>query len=788
MQIGAKLLLAFIAIILIMMVGNAGYTLYLDYKTTRDAAAMRCAKAMQKISESESGDLHQILGANLELGQALIHDSSILTPFLTHDRAKLAAAIKAFIGKTSFNGFCTFIDEKGDVFYSTDSPSKFGYSARKNSAVSIVLSQGKIYQGAASLTPTDSLTLSAIAPIMTPHGSVGVLAVNTPINTEFLTGLVEKLSVSSDHISNIDMAMLSGTDGTLVAVTPPLAANGGPFIQDLKDHGLRAIPNPGLKLPDWIPWLKQEQGWEAGGRWWKMLRLPGVDDKELIAVMLVTTPVPDMGGRLVTVLMLAAGCGGVALLVAMVFSAGITKSVSEPLRFLIHRTEEIANQKGNVPALEYLSGDWLELGEQIDTAVTTMRSTVQSLKHQLKTHQQEAHEKVKAADDASIQLDQMNRQFTQQSKQLTEVSKQIGAANKQAVLLQHKLDSVLQVSTEGFLVLDQFGNVLSANPVFLNWIGCSEGEIAGRLCFDLVKRPGEPPNQMNEGQAFSRHGGNPGDLINQFYPEGIIYHRSQQKAVEVIAHLQPVMSEDGGIQGHVMVLRDKSLRSEIAGLRAEIVTMLQQQIRTPLAAAEGGWQAILNNAAQTMHPSVGQPLAELHGHYEQLMGVVDSLLMMYGGFVPPPVVQRDQVIITRLVADCLEEVAPFARANQLALDYKSSSGLPAVNLNKEAVKGILVQVLERMIGVTAPGGRVRVETMLKANELRVGVQSSGPALPEHEIADMFVGFVEGRHHESTYSARLSMYLARNTVERLGGKIWAESEAGRGTIVYMGIPV
>jgi signal transduction histidine kinase len=61
-------------------------------------------------------------------------------------------------------------------------------------------------------------------------------------------------------------------------------------------------------------------------------------------------------------------------------------------------------------------------------------------------------------------------------------------------------------------------------------------------------------------------------------------------------------------------------------------------------------------------------------------------------------------------------------------------------------------------------------------------------LPEVEITDMFAGFIEGRHHEATYSARLAMYLARNSVERLGGKIWAVSEQGRGTVIYFGVPV
>jgi PAS domain-containing protein len=142
---------------------------------------------------------------------------------------------------------------------------------------------------------------------------------------------------------------------------------------------------------------------------------------------------------------------------------------------------------------------------------------------------------------------------------------------------------VLQTSTEGFLVLDQFGNVLSANPVFLHWIGATEAEIAGRLCFDLVRKPGEGKANDLQGPAFVKHSGDPHKVIDQFYPEGVIWHRKEARKVEVLAHLQPVGSDDATIEGYIMVLRDKSLRSEIARLRSDIVSMLSESIRAPSA-------------------------------------------------------------------------------------------------------------------------------------------------------------------------------------------------------------
>ena len=91
-----------------------------------------------------------------------------------------------------------------------------------------------------------------------------------------------------------------------------------------------------------------------------------------------------------------------------------------------------------------------------------------------------------------------------------------------------------------------------------------------------------------------------------------------------------------------------------------------------------------------------------------------------------------------------------------------------------------------MLGITGAGGRVRIESSFKDHELRVGILSSGPAIADSEIEDMFVGFIEDKHDMDTYGSRLSMYLARNSIERLGGRIWTESD--RGTAIYFTLPL
>lgn len=803
MGLGSKLIFAFVVVIAIMVASLSVFSLYSEFRTTRQAAGAKVAMAYKKLGR----DNDALKASSEAFAKVIIGSQPVMQAYGRKDRGAVAAALNSAIRESHFPGFVNIIDEKGNVFYSSETPAKFGGSATANNeAVQFMMQypkHRKIYCGAANASNTQTFTMSAILPIMESSGGLkGLVAVSQPFSNEYLIGEVTKFGIEEPQpVQGIDLLVFSNIAKKAVAATPGLTGgDGGAFIQELGRKGTSAIPKemfapfPNALTKALVPLDAEiaDGSFEKGGRFWYKevytgIKFPDRPHQEL-AVMLVSTPVPDLTGKIFTVFIVSGIFGGIALLIGFVLSQRIKASVDEPLEFLILRTEDIAEQKKKIPPLEGLSGEWLELGELIDTAVSTMRSSMVNLKQKVSRQNEEIEEKTKLVESSTTKIESLNRQISTQSRQLSEVSKQINQANKQAIVVQHKLDAVLQSSTEGFLILDGYGNILSANPVFLNWAGCSEGEIAGRLCFDLVKKPGEARTRTIFGQAFARHGGDPNAVLNRFYPEAIVYNtREESKFVEVLAHLQPICGEDNNIQGYVMVLRDKSLRTENAQLRQEIVVMLQDAIRANLAQGESRWHSILSNAGTSMHPQVAQSLTELHGQYEQLLHVVDSYLMMYGGFIPPPVVPREQIVITRLVADCLEEVTPLARERQLLLDYKTVTGLPSITGNKDAVRGILVQVLHHLIVVTAAGGRVRVESAIRGDEMRITVSSSGPALPPVEIEDMFAGFIAGKHSEDTYSLRLSMYLARNNVERLGGKIWAESEAGRGTSIYFTLP-
>jgi signal transduction histidine kinase len=765
-----------------------------DTQSSRSLAAMRAEGASRKFEEDKS----MIASANAALASTMSTDKDLVAALTNKDPKLAAERIISIVHSTSYPGDLALLDSSGRMLYSTDNPKGGDMGAERSPLLEYVIKSQKesaVGGGISGVATFNAgrMTLTSVVAIRSGKKFIGMVTASQPLSSNFLSGMASKWLIENPDYKDIGIGVVPmGKAGEPVDVvmTPNLARSS--FLNQLVMKGVAGLPQVvaplGGPLLYLVPLVGSAESFSMEGRWWHAVSLPSyANSKTVEGVILFGSPIEDLRMHAAAMTAIAILLAILVGVIAIIMARGIGRAITRPMRIITYRVAELTQKRSALPPLEGLEGEWLELGEQIDTALSNMRNSMQSLRLQVNKQATEYENQNKDVQETTEQVTTLSKQISQHSRTNTELSKQVMAANRQTIFLQRKLDAVMQVSTEGYLILDQFGNVLGANPTFLNWMGATEGEIAGRTCFDLVKKPGEGRSDVKQGQAFAVHGGDPAEIINQFYPEGVIYNFQRDSAVEVLAHLQPIESDEATTQGYIMVLRDKSLRSEISHLRTEIVAMLADSIRTPLIQAESGWQSVMSNT-QKLPPLVKEPLEALHEHYINLLGVTDSLLMIYSNFMPPMPQQppRQEVVVNRLVADCLEEVAPLARDRQLGLDYKSVTGLPNLNVDKEILQGIVTQLLEKMIAITGPGGRVRVESVYKRQDMRIGVLSSGPALSESELSDMFVGFIEGKHDMDSYSTRLSMYLARNSVERLGGSIWAESD--RGTAIYFTVNI
>ena len=827
-----------------MVVGVTAYVFYCEGEQGRDTSAHKVGDALSRLNS----DFTKMQVSNREFAARLAHDSALTTALNKQDRPALSTLFKNASNARRFAGTIAVFDGTGTVVYSTDAPTKFGYNMRgKNAGIDYVLNGLDNFTGlTAALTVAQPIAVTAMVPIIGEGGKCqGIVAVSESLNEEFFTGEAMKFALLSESLSDIDFILLAGRDNNYFCLTPGLLKDKPAFVQQLSERGAKAMPgwqepSSGWQVNDIFKWLGNllhggtniGAGFVRDGRFWQQYNLSN------IGFVVATTTIHAQGIKPGFIIIITCVLGLLAFVLAVVFSAKIN-NVESPGQALMGHLKAWQADLQPPPASGF-SGVWHELAELIDQTLAGKQHYIQALKLQLNKTTQQVNEIAKEGQTADGQFAALDRQVANQNRQLSEFSRQLNYANQQNVFLQQELQAILQSTTEGFLVLDGYGNVLSCNNIFLNWLGASEAEIAGRFCFDLVQKPGEKANEVptgsDLGRAFVKHESNTAALIEQFFPEGAIHHAKSGQAVEVLLHLQPIAGQDNNIQGYILVVRDKSLRSEIVKLRMEMINMLTRAVRAPLISAEKEWQSLLGsdgefkssqalelnqkltnekanffqNAGEKFEPAVEHRLNDLHSRYQNLIRSVESLLSAHGQsseqlaitpqndsqlvegldniFPRAEALPSELFPITRLIGDCLEEVAGIARGRHLVLDHKTSTAMPNIRGNRAVIKSILAPIIDKIINSTDSGGKVRVESTFQDKEIKLGISSSGPALAEEEIVDMFAGFIPEKHSEDTYGARLSLYLARNNAERIGAHVWAQSVSGRGTTIYITLPV
>jgi len=116
--------------------------------------------------------------------------------------------------------------------------------------------------------------------------------------------------------------------------------------------------------------------------------------------------------------------------------------------------------------------------------------------------------------------------------------------------------------------------------------------------------------------------------------------------------------------------------------------------------------------------------------------------------------------------------------------------LPLVSADKDRLTQIIMNLLNNAVKFTREKSRITLTCRRAGDFVECGVQDEGAGIPSEELSRLFGRFVQ---LDSTLVRRvggtgLGLYISRNLVEAMGGKIWAESQLGSGSIFRFNIPI
>jgi len=148
---------------------------------------------------------------------------------------------------------------------------------------------------------------------------------------------------------------------------------------------------------------------------------------------------------------------------------------------------------------------------------------------------------------------------------------------------------------------------------------------------------------------------------------------------------------------------------------------------------------------------------------------------------------RESVNLTETVASALEALRPQAEEKGIGLKASLPATLPPVTGDAGRIRQVVLNLVANAVKYCHPGDRVTVLADVGEGEVRVGVVDTGPGIPrdlQDRLFEKFVRIGEGQAEGSG----LGLAICRRIVEAHGGRIWVESEEGRGSAFYFTLPL
>jgi PAS domain S-box-containing protein len=248
------------------------------------------------------------------------------------------------------------------------------------------------------------------------------------------------------------------------------------------------------------------------------------------------------------------------------------------------------------------------------------------------------------------------------------------------------------------------------------------------------------------------------------------------------------VSAVGFEDGTVFAFRDLTEERSLENLRQDLVATVSHELRTPLAAIYGAALTLRRDDIELEQELSDKLLEVIAEEAERLAEIVNDLLMtsqLDSGKLHVKIESCDPLEIVRVEVDAAQARLP----DNVDLAVAASGSLPAVAADPGQLRQVLANLIDNAIKYSPDGGAVTVALEPEERYVRFAVRDTGLGIPPGEQARVFEKFYRVDPHMSRGigGTGLGLYICRELVRRVDGRIWVESDGASGSTFVVEIP-
>lgn len=419
-------------------------------------------------------------------------------------------------------------------------------------------------------------------------------------------------------------------------------------------------------------------------------------------------------------------------------------------------------------------------------------------------------------------IERQNRQHAQEISTLFDVSKALASVVELEELLPTIADTLVETlapaEAGALLLFDQGTSMLTVASAFgysrapLRRISLRVGEsISGKVFESGTPGVWATPEQAADGmanmtphnRAYFRQGSGGLD-----YPESSIgvplMYRDEKIGVLTLETLQnkaglsvsdlpflQALAELVAINVSQIRLLQQTQQAkaieEADRLKSELIAALAHDMRTPLASIKGYTSALLLDDVHWDENTRAEYLKIIDEESSDLQTMIQDLLessIIDAGLMQ---IEKEPTLLPRVVQGLIKEMTRRTAKHRFVISFPAD--FPIVKADPRRIEQVVRNLLDNAVKYSPDGGLVVVRGQVADDELIISVADEGVGIAPEHLNRLFEKFfrLKSPLHDKLRGSGLGLPVSRTIVESHGGRIWAESQLGKGTTIYFSLP-
>ncbi|MBI4318376.1 MAG: response regulator [Chloroflexi bacterium] len=268
--------------------------------------------------------------------------------------------------------------------------------------------------------------------------------------------------------------------------------------------------------------------------------------------------------------------------------------------------------------------------------------------------------------------------------------------------------------------------------------------------------------------------------------EEIEFERSDGTRGVAAHNSAPIRDRKGRIVAGVLIFHDITERKQAERLREEYLHLISHDLRNPLTGLMGHAQLLARSLAQ-------QGLEPEAGRAEHVLYNARRMNEMIQDLVESSRLESGQLELHKDTADLLDLMSSLSQRigtqeDQQRINVVSSEWVPPVAVDLSRIERAFTNVISNALKYSSAQAPVLVEVAREDGDAVVCVRDRGVGIAADDLPHLFQRFYRAKTGYRQEGIGLGLYIARLIIEAHGGRIWVDSEVGKGSAFYVALPV